>query len=91
MTTPAQDKIALITGCASGIGLETTRLFLSKAYHVFGVDLSPFPADALSSDSENFHFHQCDLTQANACDKAVEICTSKLGHVVSCQLEIYKH
>jgi NAD(P)-dependent dehydrogenase (short-subunit alcohol dehydrogenase family) len=41
-------KVAIITGCASGVGLATTQVFLSHQYEVLGVDEGsgslPFPS-----------------------------------------------
>lgn len=44
-------KVAIVTGCASGMGLETTRLFLSHQYKVLGVDVSEM--DHALLDKEN--------------------------------------
>lgn len=46
-------KIALVTGAARGIGLATTKLFLSKGWHVFMVDYDTDELKASSSDLSN--------------------------------------
>jgi NADP-dependent 3-hydroxy acid dehydrogenase YdfG len=65
---PPERKIAIITGCSSGIGLATTKLFLSSEITVFGIDISPFPDSTLPA---NFHFHQTDLLKPKASFDAV--------------------
>jgi NAD(P)-dependent dehydrogenase (short-subunit alcohol dehydrogenase family) len=35
-------RVAIITGCSSGIGLATMLLFLKHQFLVFGVDIKPF-------------------------------------------------
>ncbi|APA11162.1 hypothetical protein SS1G_11353 [Sclerotinia sclerotiorum 1980 UF-70] len=73
-------KVAIVTGCASGIGLETTRLFLSRQYMVFGVDISKMDYSKLENENQAmFHFHQGDLRKDGECDEVVRICVAKLG------------
>lgn len=42
------DKIALVVGAASGIGLETVRIMAREGGTVIGVDLNPAPLEALA-------------------------------------------
>jgi NAD(P)-dependent dehydrogenase (short-subunit alcohol dehydrogenase family) len=76
-------KTAIITGCASGIGLATTQLFLSHQYQVFGVDISEMDyAKVEEKDQERFHFHRADLVTDGACDEVIRICVAEYGYVV---------
>ena len=76
-------KTAIVTGCASGIGLATTQLFLSHQYQVFGVDISEMDyAKVEEKDQERFHFHRADLVKGDACDEAIRICVAEYGYVV---------
>ncbi|KAH7119630.1 hypothetical protein B0J11DRAFT_466231 [Dendryphion nanum] len=73
-----ENKVVILTGCSSGIGLATAKLFLERQARVFGVDIAPFKED-LSSKSDAFSFHQANLTEPEACSKAVEACIAKFG------------
>jgi len=73
-------KVAIVTGCASGMGLETTRLFLSHQYRVLGVDVSEMEYGRLEErDQERFHFHKGDLRNDGECDEVVRICVAEFG------------
>jgi len=79
-------RVAVVTGCASGIGLATTIQFLKHQYQVFGVDISQFDykiLDSLSIDGgsyqERFHFHRADLTTEGECDTAIRVCIAEFG------------
>ncbi|EXJ76464.1 uncharacterized protein A1O5_00972 [Cladophialophora psammophila CBS 110553] len=74
-------KLAIVTGCASGIGLTTTRLYLEAGATVFGIDISTFPEPSPIPRAlcDNFHFHKADLTAPGACDDSVAACLSKTG------------
>lgn len=75
-------KTAIITGCASGIGLATTQLFLSHQYQVFGVDISEIDyAKIEERDQERFHFHRADLLKDGECDEVVRILVAQYGYV----------
>lgn len=74
-------KLVVVTGCASGIGLATTRLYLEAGATVFGLDISAFPSPSPFSLNlhQTFHFLQVDLTGPKACDDAIVTCLSKTG------------
>lgn len=71
-----ENKVVIITGCSSGIGLATTQILLSRKAKVFGIDISPFTQDV---DAASFAFHQVDLTQPNAATEAVAACIERFG------------
>jgi NAD(P)-dependent dehydrogenase (short-subunit alcohol dehydrogenase family) len=68
-----QNKVVIITGCSSGIGLATTRLFLERNAIVFGIDVGAIP-QKLADEHKTFTFHQADLTESKAVDEAVMRC-----------------
>jgi hypothetical protein len=77
-STPATRKMAIVTGCASGIGLLSAKIFLDHGYVVFGVDINPM--DYLSFEGETqerFHFHQGNLADEGKCDEIVTLCVEK--------------
>lgn len=75
-------KVAIVTGCASGIGLATAQLFLSHQYQVFGVDISDMDyTKVVERDQERLHFHQADLMKDGECDEVVRICVAEYGYV----------
>jgi len=73
-------KTAIITGCASGIGLATTQLFLSHNYHIFGIDVKVIDMNLLKDVGEGtFKFHQANLTKEGECDAAVAAAAEMFG------------
>ncbi|KIW24872.1 uncharacterized protein PV07_10559 [Cladophialophora immunda] len=84
MVWQLEGQVAIVTGCASGIGLTTTRLYLEAGATVFGINISPFPDPSPLSEeiSANFHFHRADLTAPGACDESAAACVSKTGRKV---------
>jgi NAD(P)-dependent dehydrogenase (short-subunit alcohol dehydrogenase family) len=73
-------KVAIITGCSSGVGLATTQLFLSHQFEVLGVDIKELDYEKIDPrDQERLHFHRGDLVREGECDEAVRICIAKFG------------
>lgn len=73
-------KVAIITGCASGIGLATTQLFLSHQYQVMGIDINDIEYAKIDDrDQERFHFHKADLLKDGECEEIVRICVAEFG------------
>lgn len=71
-----ENKVVVITGCSSGIGLAATTLLLARSATVFGIDIAP-PPQTLSSPT--FTFHQADLTAPNAASDAIAACIQTHG------------
>lgn len=74
-----QNKVAIITGCSSGIGLATALLFLNRQARVFGIDISPFEHVLPEAEKGSFVFHQANLTESKATEEAIAACISKFG------------
>ena len=87
MTDPiAAKRVVILTGCSSGIGLQTALLFLKHEYKVFGLDVNQFDNVHLEKleggkFTENFYCCQANLLEEGAAEKAVETCLEKFGQV----------
>ena len=66
MSGRLQDKVAVVTGAASGIGAATARLFASAGAIVVGLD-----RNATTSTDDGVTHHVCDITDAAAVDAAI--------------------
>lgn len=49
------NKVVIITGCSSGIGLSTAKKYKDEGYTVIGLDISQCPI------SDIIRFNKCDL------------------------------
>ena len=80
-----EGRAVLVTGAASGIGLETTRAFASEGARVFAVDMNPEGgervAEALGSLSSEVTFHVGDVSTAGACHEAVAAAVASTGRL----------
>jgi NAD(P)-dependent dehydrogenase (short-subunit alcohol dehydrogenase family) len=80
------DKVALVTGAASGIGFAVTQLFLSEGARVLAIDISETSIASASSllKSQGFEpdshlFHQADVADEESVVAFVEKCVDELG------------
>jgi NAD(P)-dependent dehydrogenase (short-subunit alcohol dehydrogenase family) len=75
-------KVAVVTGCSSGIGLACAQLLLAHQFSVFGVDQRAFDyALVREADHGRFHFRRADLVEEGACEGAVLGCISSFGRI----------
>ncbi len=80
-----RDRVALVTGAGSGIGLETTRAFAAEGARVLAAELRAEaiePAkDALGALAERVQFHVADVSQPAACRPAVAAAVAAFGRL----------
>ena len=76
-----QDKVALITGGESGIGLATARLFVSEGarVHLVGIDEAKLSAAAEEIGQDKAHSAAADVTDEDAVKRAVAAGVDRYG------------
>ncbi|KAF5660320.1 short chain dehydrogenase oxidoreductase [Fusarium circinatum] len=67
-------KVAIVTGCSSGVGLCTTEVFLSLGAKVLGLDRTP-----CSLDRPGFRFQMCDIGRSESIKEAVDVYRATYG------------
>jgi 2,3-dihydro-2,3-dihydroxybenzoate dehydrogenase len=74
---------AVITGAASGIGLEASRDLLERGWAVYGLDLGEQAVAAAGEvlASKNFHPMACDVRSADAVAGSMAIIRAKAGSI----------
>jgi meso-butanediol dehydrogenase / (S,S)-butanediol dehydrogenase / diacetyl reductase len=81
----SSDRVALVTGAASGIGRATTELFRSRSISVLAVDRVPLP---YGDGDDNLVSFVGDLTQAESNAGAVELACTRFGRLDTAVLNI---
>lgn len=78
-----QNKVAIVTGSAQGVGRETAELLLNKGAKVVFVDKNKKNLEKLKArlGSENTIFVSCDLTVEKNSKKIVEETIKKFGKI----------
>lgn len=81
-----ENKVVLITGAASGIGLAITNAFVEAGAKVWATDFHSQPSD-LMSDGDNIEFRSLDVTDTTDWDevvKSIEADDGTLDVLVNC-------
>jgi NAD(P)-dependent dehydrogenase (short-subunit alcohol dehydrogenase family) len=77
-----QDKVAIITGGASGIGRGVVELFLSEGAKVVIADINAEGGAAVAAElGENAFFKQTDVTSPKSVKALVDYTVSELGRL----------
>lgn len=71
-----ENKVAIITGAAKGIGGEMAKLFAAEGAKVIAADMAP-----LSYACENVEFYQLNVADGEACRALAEFAREKYGRV----------
>ena len=75
-------KTVVITGAASGIGAETTRLFASEGATVFASDIDAENGAKLASETEgDVRFAECDVCDPAAIEALMDRAASETGGI----------
>jgi 3-oxoacyl-[acyl-carrier protein] reductase len=75
---------AVVTGAASGVGKECTRILLDRGWRVAALDLSVAPiSEAFGDGGGNLFTIKADIGTAENCARAVAMAVQRLGHVDS--------
>jgi 3-oxoacyl-[acyl-carrier protein] reductase len=75
-------QTAIVTGAASGIGRECTRMLLADGYRVAAIDLKAEAIGASFRDAgDKLVAISADIGDVEQCRAAVETATSKLGQL----------
>jgi NAD(P)-dependent dehydrogenase (short-subunit alcohol dehydrogenase family) len=73
-----KDKVALITGAGSGIGLQTAKLFAQEGAQVVCVDVNEKAAQDVASSIKGLAV-QADVSKAADCERMVAAAEKKFG------------
>lgn len=74
-----KEKVILVTGVASGIGLAQAKIFLANGAKVFGVDCQEMSENL--TDTSHFIYFQGDVSDSQVCKQVVEKCYQHFGEV----------
>ncbi len=79
-----QDKIALVTGAASGIGAATARRFAAEGATLVLADIQTYKGEALARELGNAVFLRTDVTREADVAAAVDLAVTRFGHLDCC-------
>lgn len=76
-----EDKVAIVTGGASGIGRAVTEAFLAQGSKVVVADMNPNAPQIDGTDSSNFLYVVTDVTKKASVNEMVDKAVEKFGKI----------
>ena len=71
-----ENKVAIVTGAAKGLGGAMAQLFASEGAKVIAVDMAP-----LTYENDNVEFYQLNVTDSAACKALTDYAVEKYGKI----------
>lgn len=71
------NKVAIVTGAARGIGAATVRRFADEGYAVYGLDV----VDPLPGEEDGWHFRRCDVADEDSVKTVVSEVIAAEGRI----------
>ena len=76
-----KDRVAIVTGAASGIGRATALRFHDEGARVFAVDRNPETLRQLPPDTDRWRAHLSDISVKGASGPLIEACVARFGQL----------
>ena len=76
-----KDKIVIITGAASGIGMATSILFVKEGATVIAIDINEEELNCLSTYSKSIETYKLDVTDRKQCKETFEAIINKYRRI----------
>ena len=76
-----QDKVAIITGAANGIGLEAARVFVKEGAKVVVADYNEAAGKEAEEANPGVVFYQVDVSDRESVDRLVENVIGRFGKI----------
>ncbi|MGE4429729.1 MAG: SDR family NAD(P)-dependent oxidoreductase [Sphingobium sp.] len=82
MPDQLKDKVAIVTGASSGIGLATVRAFLAEGAKVVGADIKDEEGERLSRElGPSFAYLHCNVMEENDIAALVKTAVDRFGRL----------
>jgi len=80
-----ENKVALVTGCGSGIGEAITARFAAEGAAVLGVDWNRAAGERVTNEiartGVTIAFHEADVSQGSAVQRMITACMERFGRL----------